>query len=81
MYLTDQLNSNLQKKDGKEWDGTVPARYKTSGDSPMALGEWVRTQLAAYGKGTLAEERIGRLDEIGIKWRDQGTTTPSKKGH
>jgi len=74
LYLTGQLNSNLQTKDGQEWDGTVLFSYKTSGDSPMALGTWVSRQLAAYGKGTLEEERIARLNAIGLQWRNQGTT-------
>jgi hypothetical protein len=48
------------------WDGNVPQSYKTSGDSPMALGIWVNTQNSAYGNGTLEKERKDRLDEIGL---------------
>ncbi|EJK57494.1 hypothetical protein THAOC_22454 [Thalassiosira oceanica] len=34
-----------------------------------ALGDWVFDQRISYTKGSLAKERVGRLDDIGFTWR------------
>jgi hypothetical protein len=35
------------------WDGIVPRKYMTSGDSPKALEKWVNRQKSAYGNVNL----------------------------
>lgn len=52
----------------------VPRRYKTSGG--YALGNWLGTQRsvrAGRQYGRLPQERIDRLDAIGMVWEDQYT--------
>ncbi|EJK51604.1 hypothetical protein THAOC_29208, partial [Thalassiosira oceanica] len=34
-----------------------------------ALGDWVFNQRISYTKGSLAKERVGRLEDIGFTWR------------
>ncbi|EJK74183.1 hypothetical protein THAOC_04153, partial [Thalassiosira oceanica] len=34
-----------------------------------ALGDWVFNQRITYTKGSLAKERVGRLDDMGFTWR------------
>lgn len=47
-------------------DLLVPTAYVT-GDG-FKLGLWIRSNRARYRKGTLSEERIRLLQEIGISW-------------
>jgi hypothetical protein len=57
-----------QTKDGAEWDGNVPANYRTSDSPPRALGRWINRQRSAYGKDKLKAEYIEKLNKIGLKW-------------
>lgn len=45
----------------------IPAAYVT--ESGMQLGHWYHTQRTNYKNGTLTEERIKRLESIGIQWQ------------
>lgn len=55
-------------KDGEEWDGNVPANYKTTDNPPRALGRWINRQRSAFGKDKLKPEYVAKLNEIGLKW-------------
>ena len=57
-----------KKKGGNEWDGNVPANYRTEDVPPRALGRWINRQRSAYGKGKLKPEYVAKLNEIGLKW-------------
>jgi hypothetical protein len=84
--LCDYVQSKT--KDGSEWDGNVPANYRTEEDNPpRALGRWINRQRSAYGKDKLKTEYIEKLNKIGLKWSvherrpvgtpDSVTSTPS----
>jgi hypothetical protein len=66
--LCDYATERNAADPDNHWDGTVPSKYNTSGDSPKALGMWVDTQKKAYRKYKLNKERKDRLDEIGLRW-------------
>jgi hypothetical protein len=55
-------------KDGAEWDGNVPANYRTEDNPPRALGRWINRQRSAYGKEKLKSEYVEKLNKIGLKW-------------
>jgi hypothetical protein len=57
-----------KQKGGAEWDGNVPANYKTEDDPPRALGRWINRQRSAYGKKKLKPEYVSKLNELGLKW-------------
>jgi hypothetical protein len=57
-----------KKKGGNEWDGNVPANYRTEDVPPRALGRWINRQRSAYGKNKLKPEYVVKLNEIGLKW-------------
>ena len=57
-----------KKKGGNEWDGNVPANYRTEDNPPRALGRWINRQRSAYGKSKLKPEYVVKLNEIGLKW-------------
>ena len=57
-----------KKKDGAEWDGNVPANYRTEDVPPRALGRWINRQRSAYGKSKLKPEYVVKLNKIGLKW-------------
>lgn len=53
-------------------DLNVPKRYKTPGG--LSLGEWITTQRlvrAGARHGNLTEQRIARLDSIGMVWENR----------
>jgi len=64
--LCDYVKSKT--KDGAEWDGNVPANYRTEDNPPRALGRWINRQRSAYGKDKLKAEYIEKLNKIGLKW-------------
>jgi Helicase associated domain len=55
-------------EDGTEWDGNVPANYRTMDNPPRALGRWINRQRSAYGKDKLKKEYVDKLNTIGLKW-------------
>lgn len=57
-----------QKKDGKAWDGNVPANYRTDDDPPRSLGRWINRQRSAYTKRKLKLEYVDKLNALGLKW-------------
>eukprot|EP00533_Pseudo-nitzschia_delicatissima_P009699 CAMPEP_0116078032 /NCGR_PEP_ID=MMETSP0327-20121206/385_1 /TAXON_ID=44447 /ORGANISM="Pseudo-nitzschia delicatissima, Strain B596" /LENGTH=1264 /DNA_ID=CAMNT_0003568549 /DNA_START=103 /DNA_END=3898 /DNA_ORIENTATION=- len=57
-----------KRKGGNEWDGNVPANYRTEDIPPRALGRWINRQRSAYGKSKLKPEYVAKLNEIGLKW-------------
>ena len=80
--LCDYVKSKT--KDGAEWDGNVPANYRTEDNPPRALGRWINRQRSAYGKDKLKSEYIEKLNKIGLKWsvherRPVATPDPSAK--
>lgn len=78
--LFDQLNDTLtaswdmmygfaKKYFEKEGNLEVPRRYKT--EEGYSLGDWIFTQRSVYrgdSYGTLGEERIRKLESIGMVW-------------
>lgn len=57
-----------KEKGGNEWDGNVPANYRTEDVPPRALGRWINRQRSAYGKNKLKPEYVAKLNGIGLKW-------------
>jgi hypothetical protein len=57
-----------KRKGGTEWDGNVPANYKTEDEPPRALGRWINRQRSAYGKKKLKGEYVSKLNKLGLKW-------------
>jgi Helicase associated domain len=51
-----------------DWDGNVPANFKTDDDPPKALGRWINRQRTARQKHKLKEEFVERLTSLGLKW-------------
>lgn len=68
MYDTLLVYIADRKKEGKDWDGNVPANYKTSDDPPRALGRWINRQRSAFIKKKLKQEYIDKLNNLGLKW-------------
>ena len=68
MYDTLCDYVKAKTKDGAEWDGNVPANYRTEDNPPRALGRWINRQRSAYGKDKLKMEYIEKLNKIGLKW-------------
>jgi hypothetical protein len=64
--LCDYVQSKT--KDGDEWDGNVPANYRTEDNPPRALGRWINRQRSAYGKDKLKAEYVEKLNKLGLKW-------------
>lgn len=60
-----------------QWDGNVPANYKT--EDSKSLGRWVNRQRSAFAKRKLKDEWVKKLNLIGLKWsvheRKSTTTT------
>jgi hypothetical protein len=67
MYESLVEYAELKKKDG-DWDGNVPANYKTEDNPPKSLGRWVNRQRSAYAKDKLKDEFVEKLEVIGLKW-------------
>eukprot|EP00978_Attheya_sp_CCMP212_P039087 scaffold200126_cov68-Attheya_sp.AAC.2 len=67
MYESLVEYAEFKKNDG-DWDGNVPANYKTEDDPPKSLGRWVNRQRSAYAKDKLKEEFVEKLEIIGLKW-------------
>ncbi len=51
-----------------EWNGTVPFRYVTDDEPPLKLGFWVNKQRANYKKNKMSNDRLAKLEEVGLKW-------------
>ena len=64
---------------GKEWDGNVPANYKTADVPPLSLGRWINRQRSSYMKGELKGDLVNKLTVAGLKWcvhERKATSTP-----
>lgn len=57
-----------KKRTTGEWDGNVPANYKTPDDPPRALGRWINRQRSAHVKRKLKREHVEKLSAVGLKW-------------
>lgn len=57
-----------KKKEVSDWDGNVPANYRTNDNPPRALGRWINRQRSAYVKNKLKDEYVEKLNAIGLKW-------------
>lgn len=55
----------------------IPRSYVTAAGE--RLGQWVASQQWAYPKGKLTEERIAKLDEIGMRWEKSNSKRPSEQ--
>ena len=56
----------LQQYKVEHGDVLVSQQFKTADGFP--LGNWVKTQRVAKGKGKLSAERVAQLDELGFVW-------------
>lgn len=55
-----------------DWDGNVPANFRTTLHSPpRPLGRWVNRQRSAHQKLKLKAEWFEKLSSIGLKWSIQ----------
>lgn len=66
--LCDYVKEKKEADPNNEWDGNVPANYKTEDTPPLSLGRWVNRQRSAYSKKKLKEEFVDKLNKIGLKW-------------
>jgi hypothetical protein len=58
-----------EKKQGSgDWDGNVPANFRTSENPPRALGRWINRQRSAFMKNKLKKEYMEKLNTVGLKW-------------
>lgn len=68
MFDTLVVYVACQNKDGKTWDGNVPANYRTEDDPPRSLGRWINRQRSAHTKRKLKLEYVDKLNALGLKW-------------
>jgi hypothetical protein len=68
MYETLLEYVNGRKAADGNWDGNVPANFKTSDHPPKALGRWINRQRTAHQKHKLKGEFVDKLNSIGLKW-------------
>lgn len=66
--LCDYVKERKEEDPNNEWDGNVPANYKTNDDPPKALGRWINRQRSNYVKKKLKKEHIDKLSGLGLKW-------------
>lgn len=66
--LSEYVKAKRSADTNGEWDGNVPANYKTPGTPPKNLGRWVNRQRSAQAKNKLKEEYVTKLEELGLKW-------------
>jgi hypothetical protein len=66
--LCDYVKGRKEEDPKNEWDGNVPANYKTNDDPPKALGRWINRQRSNYVKNKLKKEHIDKLSGLGLKW-------------
>ena len=62
----DQGFQELQAYEAEHGNMLVPLKHQTT--SGLNLGRWVRSQRSAKRRGTLSQERIDRLDQLGFVW-------------
>ena len=90
-YVRDRINPNnwdmmyeLAKKYYKHYGNLkIPHSFKTingyeSDENGYNLGIWINTQRLSYKKGTLSEDRIEKLKEIGMIFEDVHKDTWNK---
>jgi hypothetical protein len=68
MYETLLEYVNDRKAVDGDWDGNVPANYKTNDAPPKALGRWINRQRTAHQKHKLKAEFADKLNSVGLKW-------------
>ena len=68
MYDTLKEYADEQVKKEGQWDGNVPATYRTNDNPPRALGRWVNRQRSAYAKKKLKQDLVDQLNRLGLKW-------------
>jgi hypothetical protein len=68
--MCDTLHAYVrqQEKEHREWDGNVPANFKTNDNPPRALGRWINRQRSSFQKNKLKKEYVDKLNTIGLKW-------------
>ena len=72
--VTWNMTYELAKKYYKHYgDLKIPRSFKTVNgyevdEKGYTLGAWINTQRFSYKKGTLFEDRIRKLEEIGMMW-------------
>jgi len=68
MYETLCEYVEKRKKEGGDWDGNVPANFRTDDVPSRALGRWINRQRSAFIKQRLKKEYTDKLNSIGLKW-------------
>ena len=58
----------VQKANSGEWDGNVPATYRTNDDPPRSLGRWINRMRSSFVKNRLKDEYKDKLSALGLKW-------------
>jgi Helicase associated domain len=65
-YVQQKKTSGVGGK--SEWDGNVPATYRTNDNPPRSLGRWINRQRSAKMKNSLKKEYVDKLNAVGLKW-------------
>jgi hypothetical protein len=68
MYETLCDYVDEKKQGGGDWDGNVPANFRTNENPPRALGRWINRQRSAFMKNKLKKEYMEKLNTVGLKW-------------
>jgi hypothetical protein len=68
MYETLCNYVDEKKEGGVDWDGNVPANFRTTENPPRALGRWINRQRSAFMKNKLKQEYMEKLNTVGLKW-------------
>ncbi len=82
--VTWNMTYELAKKYYKHYgDLKIPRSFKTVNgyevdEKGYTLGAWINTQRFSYKKGTLFEDRIEKLEEIGMMWNIRKDTDTKK---
>ena len=70
MYKSLEAYAEEKRKQSPQgqWDGNVPANYKTKSNPPLSLGRWINRQRCAYAKNSLKADHVRQLEAVGLKW-------------
>ena len=65
----------------KDAGGDVNVSTSDPDPARQALGQWLHDARSAQRKGTLAAERVSRLEALGVWWSDPSIANPEDEGN